>query len=180
MNNAQTKKFLDALDAAGIKKYEFDSDLGTHIYSDGENAFIKYVEADEMLYGIRSTHNAGSHNVYDYNTNPIHVICMWCEDAHECRTAGNYKQISTLLQELGATLSDEENKILLKITGMNSDIIPANGDYNRFVPLTEEQYNALTPEGKAKYDAEKAAYEDHQKNYIGKNMAGGVRLSRTW
>ena len=45
MNGAQTKKFLDALEAAEMTKYEFDSDLGTHIYNDGENAFVKYVEA---------------------------------------------------------------------------------------------------------------------------------------
>jgi len=180
MNGAQTKKFLDALEAAEMTKYEFDSDLGTHIYNDGENAFVKFVEADEMLYGIRSSHVSGSHNVYNTEDFPIEVYCMWCEDAHECRTAGNYKQISTFLNNLGVDLTDDDTKILLKIAGMNSDIIPANGDYNRFVPLTEEQYNRLSPEEKEAYDAAKAADEEAKKNYIGRNMAAGIHLSRDW
>lgn len=175
MTKNQMQQILSAVTAAGIESYEFDSDTGTHVYHDGVNHLIK--TEGEMIYGIRSSKVAGSHNTFSHN---IQVVAMWCEDAHEFFTAGDYQQIDTFMQNVGINLTSEEKEILLRIDKMNSDIIPANGDYNRFVPISDDEYNRLTPAQKEEYNARKAAYEDHQKNYIGQNMAGGVRLGRDW
>ena len=175
MTEEQTSKLLDAVEAAGINSYEFTSDIDTHLYHDGVRHLIK-VKGD-MIYGIRSAKNGGSHNTFSAN---VQVVGMWCEDAHEFRTAGNYQQIKTFMDELGVELSADEFKVVLALDKMNSDIIPVTGDYNNFVPLSDEEYAKLTPEGKEAYDAKKAEYEDHKKNYIGQNMALGVRLGRDW
>lgn len=175
MTKAQVQQILGAITAADIKSYEFDSDTGTHVYHDGQNHLIK-VEG-EMIYGIRSSKVAGSHNTFSKN---IQVVGMWCEDAHEFFTAGDYQQIDTFMQNVGVNLTADEKEILLRIDKMNSNIIPANGDYNRFVPISDEEYERLTPEQKAEYDAKKKADEDHKKNYIGQSAPLGVHLSREW
>lgn len=175
MTKLQVQQILGAITAAGIESYEFDSDVGTHLYHDGQTHLIK-VE-DEMIYGIRSSKVAGSHNTFSHN---IQVVGMWCEDAHEFFTAGDYQQIDTFMQNVGVNLTADEKEILLRIDKMNSNIIPANGDYNRFVPISQEEYDQLSPEKKAEYDAKKKADEDHKKNYIGQSAPLGVHLSREW
>jgi len=175
MKQVQVQRILSAVAAAGITSYEFDSDTGTHVYHDGETHLIK--TEGEMIYGIRSAKVAGSHNTFSHN---VQVVGMWCEDAHEFFTAGDYQQIDTFMQNVGINLTADEKEILLRIDKMNSNIIPANGDYNRFVPISQEEYDRLSPEKKAEYDAAKKADEDYKKNYIGQNAPLGVRLSRDW
>ena len=41
MNSNQAKKFMDAVEAANIKSYQFDTDLGTHLYHDGVRAIAR-------------------------------------------------------------------------------------------------------------------------------------------
>jgi hypothetical protein len=175
MTKNQVQQLLSAIAAADIKSYEFDSDTSTHLYHDGVNHLIKV--DGEMIYGIRSSKVAGSHNTFSH---AVQVCAMNCEDAHEFYTAGDYQQINTFLQNVGVNLTADEMEILVRIDKMNSNIIPANGDYNRFIPISDEEYERLTPEEKEEYDAKKAADEDHKKNYIGQSAPLGVHLSREW
>ena len=175
MTKTQVQQLLGAVAAANITSYEFDSDVGTHLYHDGVTHLIKV--DGEMIYGIRSAKVAGSHNTFSHN---VQVVAMNCEDSHEFFTAGDYQQIQTFMQNVGVNLTADEMEIVVRLDKMNSNIIPANGDYNRFVPISEEEYERLTPEQKAEYDAKKAEDEDHKKNYIGQSMAAGVRLGRDW
>lgn len=172
MTGAQTKKFLEAINKAGIESYEFDTDLVSHLYHN-DNAIIKFVEEDEMIYNIRSMNYTGSHHPYQGN---IQVVAAWTEDVHEARTAGNYEQIKTFLEALGATFTDSDTKIMLNIEKKNSDIIPATGDYNRFVPLTKKQYDALSDEKKEEYDAAKEKADKAAHDYIGQNSAVSISL----
>ncbi len=172
MNKSQAKKFIAAADTAGIKNYQFDTDLGSHLYNN-DHSIIKFVESDEIVYNIRDSHFGGSHNT---NADPLQVVGAWCEDLHEARIAGSYSQIKTFLETLGVSLYDSDLKIMLDIENMNVDIIPATGDYNRFVPLTKKQYDALTPEEKEKYDAAKKADDDAKAKYIGQHAAASITL----
>lgn len=172
MTGEQTKKFIQAAEAAKIKNYEFDTDLGTHLYNN-DHAINKFVEGDEIVYNIRDARFGGSHNTYEKG---IQVVAAWTEDIHEARIAGSYDQISTFLKTLGVELSDSDLKIMIDIDKNNVDIIPATGDYNRFVPLTKKQYDALSDEEKKEYDKAKADEEKRQHDYIGQNQAASITL----
>ena len=172
MTGEQTKKFIEAAKTAQIKNYQFDTDLGTHLYNN-DHAFNKFVEADEIVYNIRNGKFGGSHNGTD---RALQVVAAWTEDIHEARISGTSDQISTFLKTLGVELSDSDLKIMVEIDKSNVDIIPATGDYNRFVPLTKKQYDALSDKEKEEYDKAKAAEEKRQHDYIGQNVAASITL----
>ena len=65
---------------------------------------------------------------------------------------------------------------MVEIDKSNVDIIPATGDYNRFVPLTKKQYDALSDKEKKEYDKAKAEEEKRQHDYIGQNAAASITL----
>jgi hypothetical protein len=65
----------------------------------------------------------------------------------------------------------------MQIDKRNYNIIPETGDYNRFVYLTESQYNALSEEEKEKYNAAKDAYEKEKATYIGQNVSARITVS---
>lgn len=174
MNVKQTKKFIEAAKAANINNYQFDTDLGTHLYNNSY-AINKFVEADEIVYNIRDARFGGSHNTYDKNSS-IQVTAAWVEDIHEARIGGSYDQISTFLKNLGVELSDSDLKIMINIDKANVDIIPATGDYNRFVPLTKKQYDALSEKEKEEYDIAKEEEEKRKHDYIGQGAAASITL----
>ena len=120
MTGKQTKKFIEAAKTAGIKNYQFDTDLGTHLYNNSR-AINKFVEADEIVYNIRDPRYGGSHNTYN---DGVQVVAAWTEDIHEARIAGSCKQISTFLETLGVELSESDLKIMIDIDNSNVDIIP--------------------------------------------------------
>lgn len=171
MNVDQCRKWMAALEKADIKSYQFDTDLGTHLYNNNVNAVAIPNHDLEAVVAIRSTNFGGSHhNCID------NVQCVLSDygDIHECRAGGTSEQILTLVKELGITLSDENAKIVIDIDKRNYDIKPETGNYNRFRYLTQKQYEELSDEDKSKYDFEKDAYEEKQKKYIGQNMAASI------
>lgn len=172
MTGKQTKKFIEAAKTAGIKNYQFDTDLGTHLYNNSR-AINKFVEADEIVYNIRDPRYGGSHNTYN---DGVQVVAAWTEDIHEARIVGSCKQISTFLETLGVELSESDLKIMIDIDNSNVDIIPETGDYNRFKPLTQKQYDALSDEAKEEYNKAKEAEEERKHNYIGQNCAASITL----
>ena len=173
MNANQCTKLMDAINKVGIKKYQFDTDLGTHLYNNDNSIAIAQNDLEAVIC-IRSSQLGGSHNVYEEK---VQVVMSDYGDIHECRTAGTSEQIIALVNELGITLDDEQTKIVVNIDKRNYDIKPSTGDYvSRFNYLTQSQYDALSDEEKAKYDAEKKAYEDKQKSYTGQNMSARITL----
>lgn len=173
MNVDQCKKWMAAIEAAGIKTYQFDTDLGTHLYHDGVNAVAIPAHDINAVVAIRNNAFGGSHNTYSNN---VQAVLSDYGDIHEVRTGGTSEQIIKLVEQLGITLKEEEVKIVVNIDKANYDIKPETGNYKRFRILTQNQYDALSDEEKAKYDSEKAAYEEEQRKYIGQNMAATIRL----
>lgn len=173
MNADQCKKWLAAIESAGIKAYQFDTDLGTHLYHDGEHAIALTSDDLNAVVAIRSNNFGGSHNTYKNN---VQVVMSDYADIHEVRTGGTSEQIRKLVKELGITLTDEQVKIIVDIDKYNYDIKPETGNYLRFRYLTQNQYDALSDEEKAKYDSEKKEYEEGKEKYIGHNMAASITL----
>ena len=60
MNANQAKKFFDALDAAGIKRYQCSTDLSTHLYNDGVRAIAKPDYENGQIVAFRSVDYGGS------------------------------------------------------------------------------------------------------------------------
>ncbi len=172
MTKDQVSKIVSALESAELKKYMVVDDINTRIYN-SDNAIIKVDDADEMFVNIRANNVGGSHKRFDSN---IEVICMDFTDAHEFIVGADHQKIIKFVEELGLSLSDEEVKLIIELDNGNYNLIPPTGDYNRFVPLTEEQYERLSPEEKEKYDAEKAAHDEYEKNYIGQNLAARISV----
>ena len=173
MNADQCKKWLAAIESAGIKAYQFDTDLGTHLYHDGEHAIALTNDDLNAVVAIRSNNFGGSHNTYKNN---VQVVMSDYADIHEVRTGGTSEQICKLVKELGITLTDEQVKIVVDIDKYNYDIKPETGNYLRFRYLTQKQYDALSDEEKAKYNSEKKEYEEEKEKYIGHNMAASITL----
>lgn len=153
MDNNGVKKFMAALKAANITKYSFDTDLGTHYYNN-ENSIVFLDYSNDLVYNIRSNHFAGSVPAYEGD---FAVYASEFEDIHEVRCGGTLEQIHKFIESAGLTLSDEQKQVLVDINSKNKfDIEPLTGDYHKFVELSEEEYNKLTPDEKEKYDKLKA------------------------
>ena len=48
MTGDQTKKLINALDAAEIKNYEFRTDMMTHYYNNGEDAIYMIRNVEDL------------------------------------------------------------------------------------------------------------------------------------
>lgn len=174
MNKTQCQKWMAALNEAGLTCYQFDTDLGTHLMNDGKDAIAIPIDDIEAVLAIRSSSLAGSHNVYGAN---VQAVLSDYADVHEVRTAGSSEQIKTLVSKLGATLTEDQVKIIVNIDKSNYDIKPETGNYvDRFHYLTQKQYEELSTEEKTKYDSEKEKYETDKANYIGQNVAATIKL----
>ena len=174
MTKEQTRKFLDAVESAEIKYYEFDTDLGTHLYNNKE-AILKFVEADEMVYNIRSNAYGGSTNTYG---DRYQIVAAWTEDIHEARTSGTLDQITNFINAIGSSFTDDDIKILTNINQSTYDINPETGDYNRFVKLSKKEYDALTPEKKEEYDAKYAEEEKKKANYLPSGVSARITINQ--
>lgn len=172
MTKNQVSKIMSAIESAEIKNFLVIDDITTKIYN-SENAIVKADLANEMFIGIKPNLTGGSHRRFD---SKIEVICMDFTDAHEFVVGADHQKIIDFVEQLGVTLTDEDKNLLIEIDNQNYNLIPPTGDYNRFVPLTEEQYNRLSPEEKSEYDAKKQAYDEEERKYIGQNMAARIVL----
>lgn len=170
MKDTQAKAFMNAIKASGISVYEFVTSLNTHLYNDGKRSIAKCDMNKGCCVGIRSTATAGTTSSFADN---VQVVMANFDDVHEVRTAGTYEQVKAFVESFGLDLTTDELKIILEIDKHNYDINPATGDYNGFKYLSSAEYLALSEEDKAKYDAEKAKYEDSKTN-PGKNQAARI------
>lgn len=171
MTKDQVSKIMSALESVEIKNYMVVDDITTKIYN-SDTSIIKVDDADEMFVNIRANNVGGSHKRFDSN---LEVICMDFVDAHEFIVGADHQKITNFIEGLGLNLSDDEKKLIVELDNGNYNLIPPTGDYNRFVPLTEE-HERLSPEEKEKYDAEKAEHDEFEKKYIGQNMAARISV----
>ena len=142
---------LSALEAAGIKKYQFSTDNNNHLYNN-DFAIILDDTAHGNLVNIRKKSAVVGANPYPGETL---VTTSDYDSVHELTFGGDYKMVQAFLDQLGLSLSKEQEEILMKIDRSNYTVKPATGNYHPFKELTPEEYEALTPEEKAAYDKAK-------------------------
>lgn len=155
MDLSTAKKFLAACEAAGIKKYQFDTDLGTHYYND-DNSFVLLDEGEEAVVNVRKrtvTHA-------DPYPNDVRVFVSNLADIHEARVGGSFLDIKKFIDAYGLSLNDDQLKILLSIDRANYSIMPMSEDYPGFCYKTEAQIANMTQEEKDQYEADLKAYEE--------------------
>jgi hypothetical protein len=142
---------ISALEAAGIKKYQFSTDNNNHLYNN-DFAIVLDDTANGNLVNIRKKSATVGANPYPGETL---VTTADYDSVHEMTFGGDYKMAKAFLDQLGLSLSKEQEEILMKIDRSNYTVKPATGDYHPFKVLTPEEYEALTEEEKAAYDKAK-------------------------
>lgn len=145
---------LSALEAAGIKKYQFSTDNNNHLYNN-DFAIVLDDTAHGQLVNIRKKSAVVGANPYPGETL---VTTSDYDSIHEMTFGGDYKMVKDFLDQLGLSLSKEQENILMKIDRSNYTVKPATGNYHPFKELTPEEYEALSEEEKKAYD--KAKYEN--------------------
>lgn len=168
-----TKKFINALKEAGITNYQFDSDLGTHMYN-SSNAVLYLDEPEETMYNF--TRRIPKYNT-PYGDGNILVYSAHVSDLHEARVAGSYEQIKAFIDAYGMNLSEDQLKIILNIDKKSYNINPMTGDYFNFKFLSADEYNSLSEEEKEKYDEDykkyKLQHDDVKKSNISAHITIG-------
>ena len=153
MDKSTVSKILNALESANIKEYELMVDENYHLYNN-DNSII--INGGDEIYNIRRKSKAVGAEPFDGETvvrafNPDNVVFI--------AFGGNFKDVEAFLSACGQTLTEEQKKILLKIDRSNYNVIPETGDYHPFKELTPEEYEALSPEDKAAYNAAKKEHD---------------------
>ena len=108
---------LDALESADLKNWYAVLD-GYRFYYNNENAFNYVDNGQEMVVNFRSQ---GSQSYSELGGSIVAQACSF-DDIHEIRTVGNYDHIKSFAEALGASLTDEQIKILLHIDDANHNI----------------------------------------------------------
>ena len=164
MTKAQADKLEAAAKAAGIDRFLYAVDTPSYFYNNGKTAFT--ILDNDGVHAFYKNGFGGAHTYFPNETQVCHNFAEFV-DIHEFRTAGSKEQILEFIDQLGLTITDDQIQILTWIDSVRNDIVPITGDYN-FKYLTDEEYEALTPEEKEKYDAAKKQYELEKAGISGK------------
>jgi hypothetical protein len=162
------KKFKNAIDATGIKKYQIDTDTDYHLFNDPENAkVILFDEGTTTFYNFRQKIATNSEGWNDP------VVCTACDvlDIHMIKFGATPEKISQFIEQMGFELDDDQKEGIIKINKGNYDIKPITGDYvlTGFKVLTEEEIAQLSPQEKIDYEEKLKIYNNRQK--LGANQA---------
>ena len=158
MKLATTKKFIEALNSAGITDYQFDTDLGTHFYNN-EYSSILLDETNETVY------NVGRKMTLD---DPYAGRCLVMgadiDDIHEVRFGGSTEDVKKFFEAYGLKLDEEQMKKLLNIDKNNYDIKPITGDYVTlsFRYKSEKELALMTEEERASYQKALELFEQEK------------------
>ena len=153
MDASSISKVINALQSAGINNYEAMIDENYHLYNN-DNAIL-ICNGDDVINIAKKSRVVGA-EPYDGET----VIKVTkAEHVVYIAFGGNFKEVEDVLGDLGVTLTEEQKRTLLRIDRSNYTVIPETGDYHPFKELTPEEYEALTPEEKAAYDAAKKEHD---------------------
>ena len=166
MESSQAKKLMQAVEATGIEKYSFDTDVTTNYYHDGKTCLAI---PDFNLGGIHAVKKNGFAGPYGYFESDKKCCYYFSDftDVHEFRTAGDPEQIKAFLEFMGLSVSDEQVKVLKWMEESSNDLVPITGDYT-FKKLTQEEYDALDDEAKEKYDNAKKQHDLEKAGISGK------------
>ena len=142
-------KIYDALQAAEIKNYGILTDEAYHFYNN-DNGFITK-SGDDFVAVCKKSPVIGAEPY------PGQAIARAFSSTSIVyfEVGGGYEEIEKFFDELGVSITDEQKAVLLKIDRTNYNVIPETGDYHPFKELTPEEYDALSDEEKAAYDAAK-------------------------
>ena len=147
MTDAQITKFLSAVSEADINTYAFVDDI-TAYYKNGESGVCKYDSTNKAMIAI-NFNNSGTARA----SNPLRLMMADIVDIHRAEIQGSIEQIKAFIDAYGLSLTDNELKVLFTIDRANTIVKPVTGDYTcTYHKLSQEEYNALTPEEKQKYD----------------------------
>ena len=153
MNKQQVSSLLGALETAEIKDYRVTSTTGYHLYNGCDRTgFIVDDPGNEVLHCVR--HKSRAYGSEPFTGRAV-VESLDYGDISEFVFGGGIKAIKDFFSAVGITLSQEQQELLVEIDGAHYNIIPETGNYHPFKELTQEEYDALTEEEKAAYDAAK-------------------------
>ncbi len=148
MTDNQITKFMSAVEAAGIKTYAFVDDI-TAYYRNGESGICKYDSANKAIIAI-NINSSGTARL----SNPLRLMMADIVDIHRAEIQGPIEAIKKFIDEYGLSLNNKELEVLYTIDRSNNIVKPVTGDYTHtYHKLSQEEYDALDPEEKAKYDA---------------------------
>lgn len=155
MNADIANKIKSAIDSTGLKLYRFRSMNNLNFDNDGETKFVDIDTGTEAIHNVQRNYG-GAYKVL--GDKEFLYRNAGYPEISEFEICGDYNEITAFLEAMGIELTDERVKILKNIDTMKRDIVPFTGDYT-FKVLSQEEYDALTPEEKEKYDAEKKQYD---------------------
>lgn len=170
MNTNQVSKIMSAIESAEIKEYKVTSTTGYHLQSNPSSGVIIEDDANEMLHHIRAKSKV--YGAEPFAGNAV-VESLDYADISEFTIGGGFAAIKKFFEEMGITLTQEQQEMLVKIDRSNYTIIPETGNYHPFKPVSQEEYDAMTPEEKAAYDAAK---KDDEAIKSGINQGRAVRV----
>lgn len=162
MNTAQWKKTKAAMDAAGIKKFQIDTDTDYHLFNDTDAAkVIVFDEGSEMFFNFRQKVGTGSEGWND----PYIVTGSDIVDIHMVKFGATLDKITKFIDEMGLDLDDDQMQAVIKINKGNYDINPITGDYllAGFKELSEEEIAKLSPQEKIDYEKKLELYNKRKK-----------------
>lgn len=171
MNTNQVSKIMSAIEAAEIKEYKVTSTTGYHLQNNPSSGVVIEDDANEMLHNIRAKSKA--YGAEPFAGNAV-VESLDYADISEFTIGGGFKAIKEFFSNMGVTLTKEQQEMLLKIDRSNYQIIPETGNYHPFKPVSQEEYDAMTEEEKAAYDAAK---KDDEARRTGINQGRAIRIT---
>ena len=164
-------KFKNAIDTAGIRKFQVDSDTDYHLFHDPDNAKITcFDEETETFYNFRQKTANSSEGWND----PVVVTAVEVGDIHVVKFGATPSKIREFIDAMGFNFTDEEKKAIVNINKGNYEIKPITGDYilAGFKELSDEEIAKLTPQEKIDYENKLEIFEERQK--MGPNQAAQI------
>ena len=152
MTSDQINNIINAIESAEIKEYKVTSTCGMHLQVNPSSGVVIRDDGNEILHYIRNKSRVYGGEPFAGNAV---VECMDYGDVSEICLGGGFAAIKKFFNELGITLTQDQQEMLVKIDRSNYQIIPETGNYHPFKPVSQEEYEAMTPEEKAAYDAAK-------------------------
>lgn len=150
--------FKSAIDAAGIKKFQIDSDTDYHLFNDPDNAkVVTFHQGTETFYGFRQKTGTSHEGWQD----PIVVTAVEVSDIHMIKFGAKADKINKFIEEMGFELDEDQKKAIVEINKGNYEIKPITGDYilAGFKELSEEEIAKLSPQEKLDYYEQLAEFE---------------------
>ena len=124
MELAGMKKFLNAVETAEIK--EWCAQVDNYNLYHNNRGYNYFDEASQQVVNI-SKNTEGE--FYAGNKNPYMIRTANLADIHELRITCDIDQVKAFISAYGIELTEDLEKILVKIKAVNSPIKPPSGDY---------------------------------------------------